>query len=118
MTLRASRDGVEWSFSQRFTVEAVTAISCANSSCVRPSLWRKTRTRVPIEGDAENACWPGPESSFMVLANLDIRLLVKGGPHPEPPREGAVASRAGRGTSPRRAAGPGAPHRGDDNQQP
>src|SRR5262245_8632146 len=43
MTLQASLLGAAWEFSHRFTVETVTAMACANSSWVSPSLLRSRR---------------------------------------------------------------------------
>src|SRR5204863_346522 len=48
IAFQASFDGSACAFSHRFTVETVTAIWCANSSCVMPSCWRRVRIRLRV----------------------------------------------------------------------
>src|SRR3989454_8198285 len=48
IAFQASFDGSACEFSHRFTVETVTAIWCANSSCVMPSCWRRVRIRLRV----------------------------------------------------------------------
>src|SRR2546426_6028353 len=48
IAFQASFDGSACEVSHRFTVETVTAIWCANSSCVMPSCWRRVRIRLRV----------------------------------------------------------------------
>src|SRR6185295_12981861 len=48
IAFHASFEGSACEFSHRFTVDTVTAISCANSSCVIPSCWRSVRIMLRV----------------------------------------------------------------------
>src|SRR5438552_3684388 len=48
IAFQASFDGSACAFSHRLTVDTVTAISWANSSCVMPSCWRRVRIKLRV----------------------------------------------------------------------
>lgn len=65
IALRASRLGVIWPFSQRFTVETVTPIACANSSWVMFKRFLNAAIDDPLKVASELILYSFPLSDFL-----------------------------------------------------